>query len=134
MPTEIDLPLVRDKTFTWDGVAQKYNATTGAWETLDLTGTTIRLIARKAVGDDDPTPVIDLSSASPTAAGSITPLNQGTDEGGYVLRIEAAATADADDFPDDRPEYFPFEIELTEVSGERTVLASGFFKYRPDVR
>lgn len=133
MPTDIDLPLRRDKTAIWDAVAQK--RVLGVWEDVDLTGATIRLVARTAVGDDDQTPVLDLSSAAPTASGSITiDPDQVANKGRYSVRVEAAATADTTDWPDDEPRYYPFEIEMEESTGELTALAAGVVKYLPDVR
>lgn len=135
MPTETDLPLRRDKTMIWDGVAQKRNTATGEYEDLDLTGSTIRLVARAEVGDEDPTPILSLVSGTPTAAGRIdADPDQVGNPGRYTVRVEAAATSDPADFPDDRTAYFPYEIELTEPTGEQTVLAQGYFRYAPDVR
>lgn len=131
MATYFDLPLRRDKTTIWDGVAKK--RVDGVLTLLDLTGATIRLICRKKVGDD--TPLFTLVSGAPTTDGRIDiAANQATDRGEYVVRIEAAATATESEFPDDRAEYYPFEIEATEASGEIVPLGYGNFIYSPDVR
>jgi hypothetical protein len=133
MPTAIDLPLRRDKTTIWDGVAQK--RVLGVWTDVDLTGATLRLVARAAVGDEDPTPVLSLSSDAPTSSGSISiDPDQVTNKGRYTVRVEAAATSDPTDWPDDAVRYYPFEIELEETTGELTTLAEGVVKYAPDVR
>ena len=133
MASVIDLPLRRDKTMIWDGVAQKRVG--GVWTNISLTGATTRLTARRAKGDEDPTPILSIVSGAPTSAGSIThDADQVTNRGKYVLRIEAAATADPDDFPDDETRYFPYEIEVTESTGEVTLIAEGTIKYAPDVR
>lgn len=132
MGSTIDLPLRRDKTMIWDGVAQK--RVNGVWSNIDLTGATLRFVARVAVGDEDPTPILSLDSTAPTPEGSISiDGDQVTNRGAYVLRVEAAATSDTTDFPIDEPRYFPFEIECEESTGEITSLASGYLKYSPDV-
>lgn len=132
MPATIDLPLRRDKTMIWDGVAQK--RVNGVWAEIDLTGSTIRLVARAAVGDEDPSPVLSLDSSSPSPSGTVTlDPDQVANKGRYTVRVEAAATADPTDWPDDEVRYYPYELELTEATGEVTTLAEGVVKYAPDV-
>lgn len=131
MASTIDLPLRRNKTMIWDGVAQK--RVSGVWSNIDLTGATIRLIVRREIGDT--TPLFTITSGSPTTDGSITiDPDQVLNRGEYVMRVEAAATDDEAEFPDDEVAYYPYEIEVTEGTGEVTTLASGDFKYAPDVR
>jgi hypothetical protein len=131
MATIVDLPLYRDSTMIWDGVAQK--RVQGVWENISLTGATVRLIVRKVVGDA--APVFEIVSGASTSDGSITPnADQVVNKGKYVLRIEAAATSAESEFPDDQTANYPFEIEVTEGTGEKTKLARGFIKYSPDVR
>lgn len=131
MATVVELPLRRDKTMIWDGVAKR--RVQGVATLFDLTGCTIRLICRKKVGDVGD--MFTLVSGAPTADGRIDiAANQVTDKGEYSVRIEAAATGDASEFPTNEPGYYPYEIEVTEGSGEKWVLAYGNFKYEADVR
>ena len=130
MPATIDLHLRRNKTLIYDGIAQR--RVEGVLEPIDLTGNTIRLIVRRDEGED---PVMfEIVSGSPTSDGSIVlDADQVANKGKYVLTIEAAATDDESEFPDDAPAYYPFEIELTEL-GKPFTLAYGTVKYSPDVR
>ena len=132
MATTIDLPLRRNKTHVWDGVAKK--RVNNVWDEIDLTGATTRFTIRRSKGEPDP-PLLQIVSGSPTADGRIDhDPDQTTNRGEYTLRIEHAATDDESEFPDDEQGYYPFEIEVTEASGERTLLADGYMKYSPDVR
>lgn len=131
MATPVDLPLRRNKTMIWDGVARK--RLSGVTSLLDLTGARIRLIVRKQIGADDAMFILD--SDTPSADGRIDiAADQTADRGEYTVRIEAAATDTESEFPDDESAYYPYEIEVTEASGEITPLAFGSFKYSPDVR
>jgi hypothetical protein len=114
----------------WDGVARK--EVDGVSTLLDLTGCTLRLICRDKLGGDV---MFTLVSGASTADGSITiAADQLVDRGEYVVKIEAAATGSASEFPDDEAGYYPYEIEITEASGPVDTLAYGSFKYSPDVR
>lgn len=130
MASTVDLPLRRDKTMIWDGVARK--EVNGVSTLLDLTGSTLRLICRNKIGE---TEMFTLNSATPNSDGriDIAP-DQNVDRGEYVVRVEKEATGDASEFPDDESGYYPFEIEITEASGPVDTLAYGSFKYSPDVR
>jgi hypothetical protein len=129
MATVTDLPLRRDKTMIWDGVARR--RVNGVATLLDLTGATLRLICRDAAG----TEMFVLTSGAPTSDGSITiAADQTADRGEYVVKVEAAATGSSSEFPADEYGYYPYEIEITEASGPVDTLAYGFFQYEPDVR
>ncbi|MBA2740990.1 MAG: hypothetical protein H0U46_03160 [Actinobacteria bacterium] len=131
MAANIDIPLRRNKLYTWDGVAQRRVG--GVLQTIDLTDATIRLTVRKAIGAD--ATMFELVSGAPIADGSIVIApDQVADKGEYTLRVEAAATSDASEFPDDRMGYYPYEIELTNATGEPETLAYGDVKYAPDIR
>lgn len=130
MAASFDLPLRRDKTLIWDGVAQKRLA--GILTLLDLTGAVVHLVCKKRVGDSSV--MFALRSDVPTTDGRIdVDPDQALHRGEYTLRIEAAATGDASEFPEDSAAYYPFEIWVEEASGEITDLAYGSFQYSPDV-
>lgn len=131
MAVSRDLPLRRDKTLIFDGVAKK-RSPSGALTLLDLTGATIFLSVRKLVGADEE--MFRLDSGTPSTDGRIDiAADQTADRGEYVVRIEDAATGDESEFPDDEAAYYPYELWVEEASGEVTPLAYGSFQYSPDV-
>ena len=119
-----DLRVTRGTTRTFDIAAKRYNPDGSELGPLNLTGATIRFMAKRRYEDDDSKAVLDYAIGS-----GITVTNAA---GGLAtLKISAADTLDADP---GKVTKLVYSLEAIEVSGDVNEIAWGEVVIDPKAR